>query len=97
MAARLKTIKYTIPVSGEASLSTILNSPLDEFISSVTFRAAAANAAALTWRAASGGSDGGYLEAREAASFDLSGKFVKAENIYIAGTAGDIVYITVIS
>jgi len=97
MAARLKTIKYTIPAAGESSLATILNSPLDLFISSFTLRAAAANAAALTWRDASGGPDGGYLDPREAASFDLSGKYVQASNLYIAGTVSDIVYITVIS
>jgi uncharacterized membrane protein len=96
MAARFKTRKYTIPVAGEVSLAAALNYPSDTYVSSISFRAAGSNTSLFTWRDSSGGEDGGYLDSGEAASFDLSGKFVSPQQIFIAGGVGDIVYITVI-
>ena len=95
MAARFKTVAHTIGAS-PATLESIINSAGDTFISSLTLRAGKSNGSDVTWLD-SAGAIGGYLEAREAASFDLTGKFVKTTDIKIAGTAGDLVYITVVS
>ena len=96
MAARFKTVAYTL--TGVATpLSDIINSAGDTFVSSLTLRAAKTNVADVTWTDSSGGATGGYLEPREAASFDLSGKFIKTTDIKFNGTLNDVVYITVIS
>lgn len=95
MGARFKTIAYTIGAA-PASLESIVNSAGDTFISSLTLRAGKQNVADIRWTD-SAGAIGGYLEAREAATFDLAGKFIKTSDLYIAGTASDVVYITVIS
>jgi hypothetical protein len=76
-------------------MSTILNNPHDEFMGSLTMRAGSSNAGAITW-SDTGGSEGGYLEAREANSWDLAGKYIKAAHVIINGTLGDLLYITVV-
>ncbi len=96
MAARFKTTLYTLTAS-PVSLETILNSAPDTFVSSVTLRAGATNGGSLFWRDSATGANGGYLEPREAASFDLSGKFIRSSDFFLYGTAGDTVYITVMS
>lgn len=95
MSARFKTVAHTL--SGAVTpLSDIINSAGDTFISSLTVRAAKTNVADVTWKDSSG-AIGGYLEPREAASFELAVKFVKTTDVYFSGTAGDVIYITVIS
>lgn len=95
MAARFKTVAHTL--TGTATpLSDIINSAGDTFISSLTLRAGKSNGNDVTWTDTAN-AVGGYLEAREAASFDLAGKFVKTTDILIGGSASDVVYITVIS
>lgn len=96
MAARFKTVAYTL--TGAATpLSSIINSAGDTFVSSLTLRADQANAGEVNWYDSATGAIGGYLEAREAASFDLTGKFIKTTDLYLNGTANDVVYLTVIS
>jgi hypothetical protein len=94
MSARFRTIAYTLTGS-VVTLSTILNNSLDEFVGSFTLRADKSNVANVTW-SDTGGSIGGYLEPREAATFDLATKYVKAAHVQLNGTVGDVVYITVI-
>ena len=94
MAARFKTRKWTL-TGGADSLSSIVNSPNDEFVGNITLRASKSNAGDVTWED-SDGEDGGYLEPSEAASFDLTGKFVKLDQIFFVGTATDILHVTVI-
>lgn len=96
MAARFKTKKVTLSGS-PISLETILGTTkLDYYLSTFTLRAGASNAGTVYWRDASAGQDGGYLDAQEASSFDLSGKFVPAADFWIDGTLNDTVYITVV-
>lgn len=94
MAARFKTVAHTIGAAA-ALLSDILASPGDSYLSSLTFRAKATNAGNVNWTDTDD-AIGGYLDAGEAASFDLAGKFVASRSIKLAGTENDIVYITAI-
>jgi hypothetical protein len=94
MSARNKTKLFTL-TSTSHSLADILASPNDSFVGSLTLRAAKTNAGDLTW-ADTAGDPGGYLEPREAASFDLTGKYVATSSWLLQGTIGDKVYITVI-
>jgi hypothetical protein len=93
MAARNKTKLFTL-TSTSHNLADILASPNDSFVGSLTLRAAKTNVDDITW-ADVDGEAGGYLEAREAASFDLIGKFVSTSSWVLGGTPGDKVYITV--
>lgn len=93
MAARFKPKLYTLGASA-VNLSTILGSPNDDYVSNVVLRAAKANVGDLYW--GDGSELGGYLEPREAVSIDLSGKFVAIKDLYLSGTTGDQVYITVV-
>lgn len=94
MAARFKTKAYTFGAAG-ASLATIIGSSNDKYVGSVTLRAAQSNVGNVTW-ADPDGSVGGYLDGGEAASFDLTGKFVDTADIRLSGTENDVIYITVI-
>ena len=94
MAARNKTKLFTLTATSH-SLAEILDSAQDSYVGSITLRAGPTNAGVLTW-SDSTGDPGGYLEAREAASFDLTGKFVATSAWLIQGTIGDKVYVTVI-
>jgi hypothetical protein len=94
MSARFRTIKYTF-VTSPISLSTILSNSLDEFVGSITLRTHKGNVANVEWQD-DGGSAGGYLEAGEAATFDLALKYIKAAHFFLSGLADDIVYITVV-
>jgi hypothetical protein len=96
MAARFKTKLYTFPSNSSITLSALLASVNDEYVSSVTFRAGSGNAAAITWAAPSG-TAGGYMTAGEAATFDLAGKFVQTSEIVLTGTQDDTLYISVLS
>lgn len=93
MATRFKTRLYTIPAGGVATLATILNSGNDNFISNITVRAESTNAGKIYW--SDSGQYGGYLDAREAVSVDLTGKFVATGDLSFHGTPGDKIYITV--
>lgn len=95
MGARFKTVAYTL-VGSPIQLADILNSAGDTYISSMTLRAGKTNSGDVTWVDTGSAGIGGYLEPREAASFDLAGKFIKTSDILISGESGDIVYITVI-
>jgi len=95
MAARFKTITYTLPSTAAVSLETILNSTGDTYVSSLVVRTKADNTADITWED-SGGSVGGYLQAGEAVSIDLTNKFVKTSEIFFKGAASNILYITVV-
>jgi len=96
MAARFKTVALTIGAAPQ-SLADIINSAGDTFISSLTLRTKSTNVGNVTWADSATGAIGGYLDAGEAASFDLSGKFIKTTDVYLTGTQNDVVYITVIS
>jgi hypothetical protein len=94
VAARFKPKAYTLTSTAAVSLSTILASPNDDYVGSITVRAAKANVGDVFW--GDGTALGGYLQPKEAASFDLAGKFVSCKDIYFNGTQGDSIYITVI-
>lgn len=94
MAARFRTILYTLTGS-EVTLNSILGSANDLYVSSITMRAGAANAGTVTWTSSAvGDTAGGFLEAGEAATFDMTGKFVSLSDIKINGTLNDTVYLT---
>lgn len=95
MAARLRTNKFTFTGTSHL-LSELFTSSLDGFIGSLTIRAKASNAGNTEW-SDSGGSSGGFLEPGEAASFDLTQKYIKTSDLILTGTIGDILYVTVIS
>lgn len=93
MAARVKCKLLTFG-SSATTLKAALDNVNDDFVGSVTLRAGPTNAGTVYW--GDGTSNGGYLEPKEAVSFDLTGKFVYAGSISLLGTAGDTLYITVI-
>ena len=95
MSARFKTIKYTLPSTAAVSVHTIFNSLLDTYVSTITARAAATNVAAVEWMDEAS-SPGGFIEAREAISVDLTNKFVRTSDFYFKGFANDIIYITIL-
>lgn len=95
MAPRFKTKKHTLS-GGWESLQSIFAAQdliVDDYIGAVTVRAARANVGDTYW-ADSDGSEGGFLGAREAAHFELDGKFVRAPEILFKGTVGEIIYLT---
>jgi hypothetical protein len=94
MAARFKTKLHTLDGTWE-TIASIINSDNDTFLSSIDFRAHKANSGDVVW-ADVDASEGGYLEAREAADWDLTNKFVKSSDIYVKGIVGDRVHITVL-
>lgn len=94
MAARFRTIAHTIGAASQ-SLSAILANPHDDFVSNIVLRAKWDNVGRVFWTD-NGVAYGGYIEPREAVSMDLAGKYVSSKDLYIAGTQGDVVYITVV-
>ena len=94
MAARFKTKEHTLSGSAE-SLSSILNDPFAEYVGSLVVRAKHTNVGDVNWED-DGSESGGFLQPGEAASWDLTGKFVKASEVYFNGTASDVINITVI-
>jgi len=94
VSARNRTKLFTL-TSTQHSLSSILDDARDSYVGSITLRAHKSNVGDLTW-ADPDGDPGGYLEPREAASFDLTGKFVGTDKWLLGGTVGDKVYITVL-
>lgn len=97
MAARFKTILYTFTSTDPVSLSTILNSPRDSYVGSIVLRAGAGNTGNVLWQDAVAGSAGGFLDASEAASFDIVDKYVSTDVIFLVGSTNDTVYITVLN
>jgi hypothetical protein len=95
MSARFRTRKHTFADANPISLSTILDSSLEEFVAAVSFRAWKQNVDDVFWRDEDA-EDGGFLGPREAASWELGGAYVKTSDVYLQGTTGDIVYITVV-
>ena len=93
MAARFKTKLHTLDGSWE-TLAEIVDSDNDTFLSSIDIRAHKSNAGEVVW-ADGDGSHGGFLEAREAADWDLTNKFIRSSDIYVQGTSGDRIYVTV--
>jgi len=94
MATRFKTVLYTLTGS-PVSLNTILGSANDLYVSSITLRAGSSNAGTITWTSSDAGATaGGYLDAGEAATFDVTGKFVSLNDIKLDGTLNDTVYLT---
>lgn len=96
MGARFKTKKYTL-TGAPISLGEIFNTLPETFLSSITMRAGSRNVGLIVWRDASTGEDGGYLEPREAASFDLTNKYLRSSDVFVSGEADDIVYLSIIS
>ncbi len=94
MAARFKPKPYTFVSTAAVNLQTIIASTNDDYVGSLVIRTAKANVGDVFW--GDGSVRGGYLQPAEAVSFDLVGKFVATKDIYLEGTTGDIVYITVI-
>jgi hypothetical protein len=94
VAARYKPKHYTFLSASPVSLGSILASPNDSYVGSITLRAASDNSQTLYW--GDNTELGGYLRPGEAASFDLTGKFVATADIYLVGATNDEVYITVI-
>ncbi len=96
MAARFRPRKYTFPSTAAVTLFTALGSSVnDKYGANAVVRAAATNTGTVYWQDADG-NQGGYLDAREAITIDLSGMYVSTEDIYLQGPANDAVYITVI-
>lgn len=95
MSARFKTKQYTFVSSSPVNAYVMLGSPMDEFISTMTVRAGKDNLDIVYWQEP-GGTKGGYLEPREAASFDLTGKYVSGKHVEFVGLAGDSLYLTVV-
>lgn len=96
MAARFKTKLYTFLNATPVTLWAALGSPVnDKYGQSVTLRAGSTNVGNVYWQNASA-ERGGYLDAGEAATMDLAGMWVSAEDIYLSGTQDDTLYITVL-
>lgn len=96
MAAGFRTITYTFSSGAAVGLATILGDANTTFAGNLAIRAKKDNAGDVFWQD-SAGSAGGYLEAREAVSFDLSSSFLHTTNFFLIGTTGDVVYITVLA
>lgn len=86
MAARIKTITYTFTNTDAVSLATIINSPNDNYLSSLTLRAHRSNSGDIQWYDRGGTAVGGFLDAGEAVSFDLVGKFVGSTELKLSAT-----------
>jgi len=95
MSARVKTKLFTFTLTSH-NLGAVLNSPQDAYVGSLALRAHKENVGDITWDDGTG-DPGGYLEPREAVSFDLTGKFIATTSFNLAGTVGDKIYITVIA
>lgn len=96
MAARFRPKKYTFTSTAAVSLFVALGSSVnDKYGQSVVMRADPSNAGNVYWQDAAG-DQGGYLDAQEAVSLDLTGMWVSTDDIYIQGSANDAVYITVL-
>jgi hypothetical protein len=95
MSARFRTRTHTFADTDDVALSVILGSTLDEYVGCVSFRAWKNNVGEVFWRDDEG-QDGGYLVPREASGWELGGAYVKASDLFLRGSAGDTVYITVI-
>ena len=93
MAARFMTKLHTLDGTWE-TIESILNSDRDTFLSSIDIRAHKSNVSDVVW-ADGDGSHGGFLEAREVAEWDLTQKFLKSSDIFLQGTSGDRIYISV--
>ena len=91
---RVKPKLYTFVSSSPVDLKTILGLTYEDYLTNLALRAGKTNAGDIYWTD-SVGEKGGYLEAREAVSIDLSWRWIKLSAFYLQGTVGDTVYITV--
>lgn len=99
MSARIKTATYTFTTTDTVAISTVLGVAPSDFISGVTLRAHRSNSGDITWTARGSTTIGGFLDASEAVSFDLSnGQWLGCSELYLAvtDTTTAIVYATVL-
>ena len=94
MASRLQTQLYTFPDASPRSIDTILNRPGDEYWSTILLRAGSGNSGTVTLLDSATGSAGAYLDASDGLAVDLDG-FIRASEIFVAGSTSDTLYVTV--
>jgi hypothetical protein len=94
MSARLKTKLITLTGTAQ-SLSTLFGFTDETFFSSISLRSAPSNLYNITW-SDENNDPGGVLEPGDAATIDVSGKFVKTTAFKLLGTAGEKVYVTLV-
>lgn len=98
MSARARTKKYTFVSTSPITLSAILGAvgTMDMYVSTVIMRAARLNTGTVEWQH-TGDTAGGYLDGKEAVTWDLGPKFLALDQITVTGAVDDVLYITVLA
>jgi hypothetical protein len=93
IASKMITRKWTVPASGTALLTEIVNNDDYIWFNYVDMRAGRTNSGDITW-SDENGAPGGYLEAGGAKV--LGDSFgARLVEVTFWGTAGDVVYMTI--
>ncbi len=95
MAVKPITRHHTFDATGQTSLAAIYGRPNNIWFGAVVIRAGASNVGIVTW-ADEDNSPGGFLDSSESIAIDCGPGQALIGNFNLAGTEGDVVYVTLL-